>query len=96
MLMAGVDGIKNKMEPGEPLEKNTYELSVEEAKNVPTVPGSLDQAIKCLQQDYEFLLAGEVFTRDVIETWVEYKIENEVNPIRLRPVPYEFSLYYDI
>lgn len=96
MLMAGLDGIQNKLDPGAPLEKNTYQLSAEEKKGVPTVPASLETSIQHLEKDYEFLLKGEVFTKDVLETWIEYKMENEVNPVRLRPVPYEFNLYYDV
>ena len=96
MLMAGLDGIQNKLDPGAPLEKNTYHLSAEERKGVPTVPASLEESIQHLERDHEFLLKGEVFTKDVIETWVEYKMENEVSPVRLRPVPYEFNLYYDV
>ncbi|MDO8526352.1 MAG: type I glutamate--ammonia ligase [Deltaproteobacteria bacterium] len=96
MLMAGLDGIENKLDPGAPMEKNTYTLTAEEQKEVPTVPASLEEAIQHLQKDYEFLLKGDVFTKDVIDTWIEYKMENEVNPVRLRPVPYEFSLYYDV
>lgn len=96
MLMAGLDGIQNKLDPGVPLEKNTYQLSAEERKGVPTVPASLEEAIKHLENDYEFLLKGEVFTKDVLETWIEYKMDNEVSQVRLRPVPYEFNLYYDV
>ncbi|MBI4224029.1 MAG: type I glutamate--ammonia ligase [Deltaproteobacteria bacterium] len=96
MLMAGLDGVQNKIDPGLPLEKNTYQLSAEEAKTVPVVPGSLEEAIGHLEKDHQFLLKGEVFTEDVLRTWIEYKMENEVAPVRLRPVPYEFSLYYDI
>ena len=96
MLMAGLDGIQNKLDPGAPLEKNTYHLSAEERKGVPTVPASLEESIQHLERDHEFLLKGEVFTKDVLETWIEYKMENEVSPVRLRPVPYEFNLYYDV
>lgn len=96
MLMAGLDGITNKMDPGAPLEKNTYQLSAEEGKAVPVVPSSLEESIHHLEKDHQFLLKGEVFTEDTLRTWIEYKMENEVNQIRLRPVPYEFSLYYDI
>ena len=96
MLMAGLDGIQNKLDPGAPLEKNIYKLSSEEQKDVPTVPASLDESLRHLEKDHEFLLKGEVFTKDVLETWLEYKWEHEVGPMRLRPVPYEFSLYYDV
>ena len=96
MLMAGLDGIQNKIDPGEPLDKNIYSLSPEEAANVPSMPSSLEEALSCLEDDHEFLLRGDVFTQDAIEEWVDYKRENEVNPVRLRPHPHEFELYYDI
>ena len=96
MLMAGLDGIKNKIHPGEPLEKDSYELSAEEAAKVPSVPGSLEGVLAALQADHRFLLEGGVFTRDLIDTWIAYKIKNEVDPIRMRPNPFEFHLYYDI
>jgi glutamine synthetase len=96
MLMAGIDGIENKIDPGEPLDKNIYALTPEEAAGVPTLPGSLDEALEALHQDHEFLLKGDVFTRDAIETWIEYKRENEVNPIRVRPHPHEFEIYFDV
>lgn len=96
MLMAGLDGIENKISPGDPLDKDIYALGPEELKNVPSVPGSLEEAVKALEDDHEFLLKGDVFTEDVIGTWIDYKTENEINPIRLRPVPYEFMLYYDV
>jgi glutamine synthetase len=96
MLMAMIDGIKNKMLPGEPLDKDIYDLEPEELAKVPKAPGSLDEALNNLQKDHEFLLQGDVFTRDVINTWIWYKREKEVDAIRLRPHPYEFALYYDI
>ena len=96
LLMAGLDGIENKIQPGDPLDKDIYALGPEELENVPSVPGSLEEAVKALEEDHEFLLKGDVFTEDVIETWIDYKTENEINPIRLRPVPYEFTLYYDV
>ncbi|MHB1044362.1 MAG: type I glutamate--ammonia ligase [Eubacteriales bacterium] len=96
MLMAGLDGIKNKIHPGESLDKDIYELSPEEAKEIRSVPASLDLALKALQADHEFLLQGGVFDEDLIDTWVEYKTLREVDAIRLRPHPYEFMLYYDI
>lgn len=96
MLMAALDGIENKLDPGEPVDKNIYKMSQEELVDISSVPASLDEAIGHLKKNYEFLLKGDVFTRDVIEAWIEYKMENEVNQVRLRPVPYEFSLYYDI
>lgn len=96
MLMAGIDGIQNKIDPGEPLDKNTYELTAEEAAQVPTVPGSLEEAIAALEEDHKFLLKGNVFTQDVIDVWIEYKREKEIDSVRLRPHPYEFYLYFDI
>jgi glutamine synthetase len=96
MLMAGLDGIEKKINPGDPLDKDIYSLGPEELADIPSVPGSLEDALKALQDDHEFLLKGDVFTEDVIETWIEYKMENEVNPMKLRPVPYEFMLYYDV
>ena len=96
MLMAAIDGIQNKIHPGEPLDRNIYDLSPEEAASVPKTPGSLRGALEALQADHEFLLRGDVFTEDVIETWIEYKMEEEVMALDLRPHPYEFSLYYDI
>ena len=95
MLMAGLDGIANKLDPGEPLEKNIYELPPEEAAKIQQVPGSLEESLNALEQDHQFLLAGGVFTQDVIDTWLSYKRENEVDPVRLRPHPHEFYLYFD-
>src|SRR5438128_147891 len=96
MLMAMIDGIKNKTKPGEPLDKDIYDLEPEELAKVPKTPGSLDEALANLERDHEFLLLGDVFTRDVISTWIWYKREKEVDAIRLRPHPYEFALYFDI
>lgn len=96
LLMAGIDGIENKIDPGEPLEKDIYALSPEELKAVPTMPGSLEEAIAELEQDHDFLLKGDVFTEDAIQTWLEYKRTEEVDPVRLRPHPHEFELYFDI
>jgi glutamine synthetase len=95
MLMAGLDGVENKLDPGEPLDKDIYALGPEELAHVPSVPGSLQEALQALKEDHEFLLKGDVFTEDLIETWMEYKTEKEINPIRLRPIPWEFALYYD-
>ena len=95
MLMAGLDGIQNKIEPGEPLEKNIYELTEKEKKGIGSVPSSLDEAINALEKDHDFLLKGDVFTKDVVDTWIEYK-RAEIDAIRLRPHPWEFHLYYDI
>jgi glutamine synthetase len=96
MLMAGLDGIEKKMDPGKPLDKDIYGLSPQELKHVPAMPGSLDQSLLNLEADHDFLLKGDVFTEDMIRLWIDYKREREVNPMRLRPHPYEFSLYYDI
>ena len=96
MLMAVIDGIQNKINPGDPLDKDIYDLSPEELAEVPKTPGSLDEALEALERNHDFLLRGDVFTADVIETWVKYKREKEVDPMRLRPHPYEFCLYYDI
>lgn len=96
MLMAMVDGITNKIHPGEPLDKDIYDLPPEELAKVPKAPGSLREALANLEKDHEFLLKGDVFTGDVIETWVSYKLKNEVSALELRPHPYEFVLYYDV
>ncbi len=95
MLMAGIDGIQNRIDPGAPLDVDLYDLSPEEAAGVPQVPGSLDAVLDHLEDDYEFLLAGDVFTSDLIETWLDYKRTNEVDEMRLRPHPFEFFLYFD-
>ena len=96
LLMAGIDGIKNKIEPPDPVDKDLYDLPPEDLAAVPQVPDSLDKALDALEADHDFLLEGGVFTDDVIEHWVEYKRVHEVDEIRLRPHPYEFALYYDI
>jgi len=96
MLMAGLDGIKNKIEPATPVDKDLYELPPDELAGVPQVPGSLDAVLDNLERDHNFLLEGGVFTPDLIETWISYKREHEVDAMRLRPHPYEFALYYDI
>jgi glutamine synthetase len=95
-LMAGLDGIKNKIEPPRPLDKDLYELEPEEASKVKSMPGSLEEALNALENDHKFLLKGDVFTPDVIETWINYKRVKEVDAIRLRPHPHEFALYFDI
>ena len=95
-LMAGLDGIKNRIEPHEPVDKDLYELPPEEAKNIPQVPASLEHALQALEADHDFLLAGNVFTPELIETWIEYKRENEIKPLALRPHPFEFELYYGV
>jgi len=96
MLMAVIDGIQNKIDPGEPLDKDIYDLTPEELSDVPKTPGSLEEALAALRADHEFLLRGDVFTPDVIDTWIWYKTEREVDAMRLRPHPYEFCMYYDI
>ncbi len=96
MLMAGLDGVENRIDPGDPLDKDIYGLSPEELKDVPKMPGSLEEALDCLKKDHEFLLKGDVFTEDVIEAWIDTKVEKELNPVRLRPTPMEFALYFDI
>jgi glutamine synthetase len=96
MLMAGLDGVKNKIEPPDPVDKDIYELPRTELENLPAVPASLEEALAALEDDHEFLLEGGVFTEDLIETWIDYKMEHEVSQVRLRPHPYEFHLYYDI
>ena len=96
MLMAGLDGIENRIDPGEPLDKDIYELSPAELSKVPSVPGSLEGALDALEKDQEFLLKGDVFTPDVLDMWLDFKRTKEVDPVRLRPHPYEFMLYFDI
>jgi len=96
MLMAGLDGIENKIDPGEPMDKDLYELPPEELANIPQMPGTLEGAMDALEADHEFLLKGNVFTDDAITKWIQYKRENEVDALRLRPHPYEFFMYYDI
>jgi glutamine synthetase len=96
MLMAGLDGIENKINPGEPAEKDLYDLEAKEAAKIRTMPGSLDDALNNLEKDHKFLLKGGVFTEDLIEAWIGYKRSKEVDPMRLRPHPFEFFLYYDV
>lgn len=96
MLCAGIDGIKNKIHPGEPLDKNIYELSPEELAKVPSTPGSLELALEALENDHAFLTESGVFTEDFIQNWIDYKLANEVKQLQLRPHPYEFYLYYDV
>ena len=95
-LMAGVDGIRNRIEPMEPIDKDLYELPPEEAKNIPQVPGSLEEALVALEADHQFLLEGGVFTEELIRTWIDLKRELEIAPMALRPHPYEFELYYGV
>ncbi len=96
MLMAGLDGIENKIDPGQPLDKDIYDLGPEELAKVPSMPGSLEAALDHLAKDYQFLLKGDVFTEEMLNTYIDYKREKEVNAMRLRPHPYEFQMYYDI
>jgi glutamine synthetase len=96
MMMAGLDGIQNKIAPGEPLDKDIYDLEPEELKLVPSMPGSLDEALDSLEEDHGFLLKGDVFSEELIETFINYKRSAEAEAVRLRPHPYEFALYYDI
>jgi glutamine synthetase len=96
MMMAGLDGIENKIDPGQPLDKDIYALSPEELASVPTMPGSLPEALRCLEEDHDFLLKGDVFTEDLIRNWIDYKHEKEVIPVSMRPHPHEFELYFDI
>ncbi|MDL2286610.1 type I glutamate--ammonia ligase [Desulfococcaceae bacterium OttesenSCG-928-F15] len=95
ILMAMIDGIQNKLDPGDPMDKNIYDLPPEELANIPSAPGSLEEALKSLTEDHAFLMKGDVFTEDVIRMWVSYKTEKEVSEIRTRPHPHEFFLYYD-
>jgi glutamine synthetase len=96
MLMAGLDGIENEINPGAPLDKDIYELSAAELKDVPTLPGSLEEALNALERDHSFLLKGDVFTKEIIERWLEYKRKKEVDLVRQRPHPLEFAIYFDI
>ncbi|TYT74096.1 type I glutamate--ammonia ligase [Desulfobotulus mexicanus] len=96
IMMAMIDGIQNKMDPGDPMDKNIYDLPPEELANIPSAPGSLEEALNALKEDHAFLLKGDVFTEDVISKWIEYKMEKEVTEVRRRPHPHEFQLYYDI
>ena len=95
ILMAMLDGIKNRIHPGEPLDRNIYDLEPEELTGLPSTPRSLDEALDALERDHDFLLQGDVFTKDVLETWIRYKREFEVEAMRIRPHPFEFALYYD-
>ncbi len=96
LLMAGLDGVQNRIDPGDPLDKDIYDLPPEELAKVPTMPASLDEALDELKNDHEFLLKGDVFTEDVVKTWIDYKMDNEVAALRQRPHPWEFAMYYDI
>jgi glutamine synthetase len=96
MLMAGLDGIQNKIEPPKPVDKDLYELTGAEAAAIPQVPGSLDAVLDNLEKDNEFLTRGGVFTKDLIDTWIDFKRKQEVDYVRLRPHPAEFELYFDL
>jgi len=96
MLMAGLDGIKNKIDPGQPIDKDIYELEPAEKAQIKSTPGSLGEVLDALEKDHAFLLKGNVFTADLIENWIGYKRKNELDAVSLRPHPYEFHLYYDI
>ncbi len=96
LLMAGLDGVKKRIDPGEPADFDVYEASAEELARIKSTPGSLDEALCALERDHEFLLEGGVFTEDVIDTWITHKRTNELEPINLRPTPYEFYLYFDV
>ena len=95
MMMAGLDGIKNRIEPHAPVDKDLYELPPEEAADIPQAPTSLEASLAALREDHEFLLEGDVFTEDLIETYIDYKYTTEIEPVRLRPTPQEFEMYYD-
>jgi glutamine synthetase len=96
IMMAGLDGIMNRIDPGDPLEKDIYDMSPEELKDVPSTPESLAHALRALAEDHEYLLKGNVFTEDVVRTWINYKIEKEIKPMALRPHPFEFEMYFDV
>lgn len=96
ILMAGLDGVINRIDPGDPLDKDIYDMSPEELKDVPSTPASLSEALKELANDHDYLLKGDVFSEDLIDTWIKYKVDKEIKPMALQPHPYEFSLYYDV
>jgi glutamine synthetase len=96
MLMAGLDGVQNQIEPPPPVDKDIYDLPPAELANLPSVPGSLEEALDALAADHDFLLQGDVFTEDLVKAWIDYKREHEVDALRLRPHPHEFSMYYDV
>jgi glutamine synthetase len=96
LLLAGLDGIQRKLTPPAPIDKDLYDLAPAEKAKVKATPGSLDEVLDALKSDHEFLLQGGVFTKDLIETWLEYKRKKELDPVRLRPHPHEFALYFDI
>jgi len=96
MLMAGLDGIQNRIDPGEPLDKDIYDLPPENSPRFRACRVSLDEALAALDTDHAFLLKGDVFSEKMIQRWINYKIDREINPVRMRPHPLEFSLYYDV
>ena len=96
ILMAGLDGVKNKINPGKPTDINIYEAPASVLAKIPSTPGSLAESLDALEKDHKYLLKGDVFTKDNIETYISYKRENEVSPMDLRPHPHEFNLYYDV
>ena len=96
LLMAMLDGVINRIDPGEPLDRNIYDLEPEVLKNLPRLPATLDEALSALEKDHDFLIRGDVFTEDVLSTWIRDKREKEVDSIRARPHPFEFNLYYDV
>jgi glutamine synthetase len=96
MLMAGLDGIRNRIDPGDPIDKDIYELEPEEKAKIKSTPGSLLEVLEALEKDHDFLMQGDVFTQDLLDTWIAYKKKNEYDAVALRPHPYEFFLYYDI
>ena len=96
MMMAALDGIRNKIDPGPPMDKNLYDLTPEEKAEIRHTPASLEEALVCLERDHAYLLEGGVFTEDVIHYWIAYKMKNEVDALRSRPHPYEFCLYFDM
>jgi glutamine synthetase len=96
MLMAGLDGVENRIDPGEPMDKNLYDLPPEELAEIPMMPGSLHAALDALEADHAFLLKADVFTEDTVAAWIEYKRVNEADAVAMRPHPYEFFLYYDV
>ena len=96
LLLAGLDGVENKIEPGNPVDKDIYHLSESEKKEIRQAPGSLEIALENLERDHAFLLKGGVFSEEIIRTWIDYKMEKEVKEVQLRPHPYEFHLYYEV
>ena len=96
MMLAGLDGVKNRIEPHEPVDKDLYELPPEEAKSIPQAPTSLEASLAALEEDHEFLTEGDVFTGDLIETYIKLKYDLEIEPNRLRPTPLEYELYFDV